>query len=138
MFGGKVPAARNPDARSMQSPQMRKGYCAAIRKLTRSLSRYVSNPGAKFGVDVPAWSGAAPPQSRKLPPIRRRNSRVILAVMSAHAQSSSPPARWEIFKVGARLYPLGEVEALDERAAVEVAAKLHRVPARRLVAIRCK
>jgi hypothetical protein len=53
-------------------------------------------------------------------------------------KSSEPsqPARWTIFKVAAKQIRLGEVEAADERAAIEKAAKEFKQYPPKLIAVR--
>jgi len=54
------------------------------------------------------------------------------------ARKPTPPqlTTWTIYKVAAKQTRLGEVEAADERAAIEKAAKEFRVPASKLMAVR--
>lgn len=54
------------------------------------------------------------------------------------AHKPEPPQilRWSIYKIAARQTWLGEVEAADEREAIEKAAKEFRIDAHRLIAVR--
>jgi hypothetical protein len=46
------------------------------------------------------------------------------------------PARWAIYKIAAKQTWIGEVEAVDEREAIEKAAKEFKQPAAKLHAVR--
>jgi len=46
-----------------------------------------------------------------------------------------PPSRWTIYKLAAKQTWVGEVEAADEREAIEKAAKEFRQPAAKLMAV---
>ena len=54
----------------------------------------------------------------------------------AKKPESTQTIRWDIFKAGAKLRPLGTVEAPDEVAAIEKAAAEFKVPASKLIAVR--
>jgi hypothetical protein len=47
-----------------------------------------------------------------------------------------PHARWEIYRAAGKAIWIGSVEANDQRAALETAAKEFKTPATRLIAVR--
>ena len=51
-------------------------------------------------------------------------------------QPTPPPIRWDIYKLAPEQTRVGEVEASDEREAIEIAAKRFRLPASNLMALR--
>jgi hypothetical protein len=51
-------------------------------------------------------------------------------------EASPRPTAWTIYKVAAKQISLGEVEAADEREAIEKAAEEFRVIASKLIAVR--
>jgi hypothetical protein len=51
-------------------------------------------------------------------------------------QPTPPPIRWDIYKLAPEQTRIGEIEASDEREAIEVAAKEFRLPASNLMALR--
>jgi hypothetical protein len=62
-----------------------------------------------------------------------------LAAILRHGQEAGTPPksiRWGIYKIAAKAVRLGQVEAPDERAAIEKGAAEFKVPANRLTAIR--
>jgi len=52
----------------------------------------------------------------------RADRRLILTGMPKKPQRPPPPTRWEIYKIASKQTYIGDVEAADEREAVEKAA----------------
>jgi len=63
--------------------------------------------------------------------LRLHSLRPILAGMTRHP--TTPPIRWDIYKLAPKQTWIGEVEASDERQPIEIAARL---PLSNLMAVR--
>jgi hypothetical protein len=63
--------------------------------------------------------------------------RPILTGMSRKPQQPPPPTKtkWHVFKLAAKRQWVGEIEAVDEREAIEIAAKEFKQPAKKLMAV---
>jgi len=72
---------------------------------------------------LPAAKGEATLRARtKDPALRLQSLRPILAGMTRHP--TTPPIRWDIYKLAPKQTWIGEVEASDEREMIEIAARL--------------
>lgn len=78
---------------------------------------------------------AAHPGAAEGPPFSIRYLRPILVGMAKKPEQPKL-TRWTIYKVAAKQTWVGEVEAVDERGAVEKAAAEFKVPAFKLIAVR--
>jgi hypothetical protein len=63
--------------------------------------------------------------------------RPILTGMSRKPQQSPQPTKtkWHVYKLAAKRQWVGEIEAVDEREAIEIAAKEFKQPATKLMAV---
>jgi hypothetical protein len=62
--------------------------------------------------------------------------RPILLGMSRKPQPPQPTkTKWHVYKLAAKREWVGEIEAVDEREAIEIAAKEFRQPAKKLMAV---
>ena len=57
--------------------------------------------------------------------------------MSRKPQQPSQPTktRWHVYRLAAKRQWVGEIEAVDEREAIEIAAKEFKQPAKKLMAV---
>src|SRR5258706_8751531 len=62
--------------------------------------------------------------------------RQLLTGMPQKPQQPPPPTKtkWHVFKLAAKRQWVGEIEAVDEREAIEIAAKEFKQPAKKLMA----
>jgi hypothetical protein len=73
-------------------------------------------------------------------PLARVNAltlRPILTGMSRKPQQPPQPTKtkWHVYKLAAKRQWVGEIEAVDEREAIEIAAKEFKQPAKKLMAV---
>jgi hypothetical protein len=62
--------------------------------------------------------------------------RLILPGMSRKPQPPQPAkTKWHVYKLAAKRQWVGEIEAVDEREAIEIAAKEFKQPAKKLIAV---
>jgi hypothetical protein len=62
--------------------------------------------------------------------------RPILSAMSRKPQPPQPTkTKWHVYKLAAKRQWVGEIEAVDELEAIEIAAKEFKQPAKKLMAV---
>ena len=61
--------------------------------------------------------------------------RLILPGMPRKPQPPPTKTKWHVYKLAAKRQWVGEIEAVDEREAIEIAAKEFKQPAKKLIAV---
>ena len=64
--------------------------------------------------------------------------RPILPDMSRKPQQPPQRTKWHVYKLAAKRQWVGEIEAVDEREAIEIAAKEFKQPAKKLIAVQLR
>src|SRR5882672_8918759 len=77
-----------------------------------------------------------PPATSKMKPPTMAPTMPILTGMSRKPQPPQPiKTKWHVYKLAAKRQWVGEIEAVDEREAIEIAAKEFKQPAKKLMAV---
>ncbi len=84
------------------------------------------------------WSARVSPRRNAAPAAERSGSSATALRTTAARRSKGDAAQisWTIYKVAAKLQPLGIVEATNADEAIEKGAVEYRIPASKLIAIR--